>query len=183
MNTYIALFRGINVGGKHILPMKNLVKILESLDCKNIKTYIQSGNVVFQIERTKSDNIAEEIGKNILKQFGFEPKVLLLDSGEFQEAVKNNPFETNDGKTLHFFFLSTPSEHPSLKKMAELKSATEEFQLTKKVFYLFAPEGIGRSKLAAKAEQLLGVPVTARNWNTISKLSSMIEQTKPMGLH
>lgn len=156
--------------------MKDLKQILEQLSCENVQTYIQSGNVVFKTNRNDPDEIAVEIGKNILKQFGFEPKVLLLDSTEFQRAVNNNPFKTNDGRALHFGFLAEQSTHPDLEKLAELKINSEQYQLIKNVFYLYAPDGIGRSKLAAKVEQLLGVPVTSRNWNTVSKMLSMIEQ-------
>lgn len=175
MNTYIALFRGINVGGKNILPMKALVKIFEDIGCWNVKTYIQSGNVVFQIESVKSNEIAGKIGLEVSEQYQFQPKVLLLESTELYNAVKNNPFETENGKALHFFFLESPPKTPDLEKLASIKSDSEEFTLKQNVFYLYAPDGIGRSKLAAKIEKYLDVPVTARNWNTVSKLVSMVK--------
>ena len=176
MNTYIALFRGINVGGKNILPMKGLVEILEDIGCEDIKTYIQSGNVVFQIKQGKPNKIAEEISLKILENYSFEPKVLLLESDDLHAAIDNNPFETKDGKALHFFFSASHPESPDLEQLVAIKSDSEEFKLIRNVFYLYAPEGIGRSKLAAKVEQHLGVVVTARNWNTIRKLISIIEQ-------
>lgn len=176
MNTYIALFRGINVGGKNILPMKDLVEILEGMGCEQVKTYIQSGNVVFQRKKTPSNKLAGEISSNILEHHGFEPKVLLLEIAELQAAIENNPFKTEDGKALHFFFLDALPEHPDLERLMAVKSKSEEFKLDKNIFYLYAPDGVGRSKLAAKVEQSLGVPVTARNWNTVSKLISIARQ-------
>ena len=176
MNTYIALFRGINVGGKNILSMKDLIEILESVGCKNVKTYIQSGNVVFQLEKGNRNKIDEKISRKILESYGFEPKVLLLELADLDDAVKNNPFETKTGKSLHFFFLESQPKAPDLEGLTTVKSNSEEFKLNKKIFYLYAPHGIGRSKLAAKVEQSLGVPVTARNWNTVSKLMAMVKQ-------
>ena len=176
MNTYIALFRGINVGGNNILPMKDLVEILEGLGCEKVKTYIQSGNVVFRSKTKQANKIAGEISSKILESHGFEPKVLLLERSELQDAIENNPFNTEEGKALHFFFLNSHPNNPDLEKLMAVKSKSEEFKLHKKVFYLYAPDGVGRSKLAAKVEQCIGIPVTARNWNTVSKLISMVKQ-------
>jgi uncharacterized protein (DUF1697 family) len=176
VNTYIALFRGINVGGRNILPMKDLVVVLEGMGCRNVKTYIQSGNVVFQNKKSQSDKIARDISSEISKHHNFEPKVLLLKETELQQAVDNNPFDTKEGKALHFFFLDSYPKDAQLERLHEIKSKSEEFELNKNIFYLYAPDGIGRSKLAAKVEQCLGVPTTARNWNTVSKLLSMVVQ-------
>ena len=138
-------------------------------------SYIQSGNVVFHINHGKSSKIAEEISLKILENYGFEPKVLLLELADLHDAVDNNPFETKDGKSLHFFFMASHPESPDLEQLVAIKSDSEKFKLIGDVFYLYAPDGIGRSKLAAKVEQYLGVPGTARNWNTISKLLSIVE--------
>jgi uncharacterized protein (DUF1697 family) len=176
MKTCIALFRGVNIGGKNILPMKNLVVILENIGCKKVKTYIQSGNAVFQTVKNETTKLAEKISSRILESRGFKPKVLLLDISELEEAIENNPFETENGKALHFFFLDTLPKQPDLEQLTSVKSTTEEFKLDKKVFYLYAPDGVGRSKLAAKVEQAIGVPVTARNYNTVNKLMAMAKQ-------
>jgi uncharacterized protein (DUF1697 family) len=176
MNTYIALFRGINVGGNNILPMKDLVEILEGMGCEKVKTYIQSGNVVFRSKKKQANKIAGEISSKISESHGFEPKVLLLEISELHDAIENNPFKTEDGKALHFFFLNFHPNNPDLERLMALKAKSEEFKLHKKVFYLYAPDGVGRSKLAAKVEQCMGIPVTARNWNTVSKLIFLVEQ-------
>jgi uncharacterized protein (DUF1697 family) len=173
VNTYIALFRGINVGGKSILPMKDLVEILEGMGLRKVRTYIQSGNVVFQSAQIQTAKTAREIGSKILETHGFAPAVLLLEVSELQDAVDNNPFGTTDGKALHLFFLESSPEDPDLEGLMAVKAGSEEFLLNKKVFYLCAPDGVGRSRLAARVEQSLGVPATARNWNTVSKLISM----------
>ncbi len=176
MKKYIVLFRGINVGGNNILPMKSLKDLLEALGCKNVKTYIQSGNVVLETKEANSAKLAQQIGLKIEEEFGFNPKVLLLELNDFYEVINNNPFDTSVGKALHVFISGSIPESPDLEKINELKSATEEYKLVDNKFYLYAPDGIGRSKLAAKVEQCLGVDVTARNWNTISKLAELAGQ-------
>ena len=176
MNTYIALFRGINVGGKNILPMKDLANILEDMGYEDVKTYIQSGNVVLRSKKKKTNKAAGEISSKILNSHEFEPKVLLIEISGFKEAIENCPFRTEHGKALHFYFLDSPPIKPDIEGLKAVKSKSEEFKLRKKIFYLFAPDGIGRSKLAAKVERCLGVPATARNWNTVRKLMSMAKQ-------
>jgi uncharacterized protein (DUF1697 family) len=175
MKTYIALFRGINVGGKNSLPMKELVAILENLQCQNIKTYIQSGNVVFQSKENNPSGISKEISREIKKHRGFEPYVLLLELKELEKVIKSNPFPEAEGnpQTLHVGFLASAPNSPDLKKLESLKVESERFQLTGNAFYLHAPEGIGRSKLAASTERLLGVSMTDRNWRTVCKLMEM----------
>ncbi len=101
--------------------------------------------------------------------------VLLLSVVEFQQAINENPFPaaTDNPTTLHLFFLAEPPDTPDLLKLNDLKLADEEFVLTPRVFYLHAPQGIGRSKLAQRAEKCLGVPGTGRNWRTVCKLAEM----------
>lgn len=176
MKNHIALFRGINVGGNHILPMQELREVLENLGLKNVQTYIQSGNVVFDSDEEDLRALSESISKAVSKSHGFEPNVMILSREEFQQAMRQNPFPEAeaDPKTLHLSFLKAQPEDPDLAWMESVKAEREEFELKGRVFYLHAPDGIGRSKLAAKAEKLLGVPGTARNWRTVSKIAEMI---------
>ena len=176
MQTWIALLRGINVGGKNILPMAKLIEDLQSLNCKKIKTYIQSGNVVFDSATKNASSLSKKITARIQHQHGFEPYVLLLGRGEFQSTIDANPFPkaTNDPKTLHFFFLAKPAVSPDIDALDTAKLNSENYLLTDRVFYLHAPDGVGRSKLAANVEKHLGVATTARNYRTVEKLSTMV---------
>ncbi len=175
MNSFIALFRGINVGGKNLLPMKSLSELILSLGCENVKTYIQSGNVVFQTDSNSKTDLAKRLSANVLEAHGFEPKVFLLDATELAVAIANNPFPTEEGKLLHFFFLDAIPQSPDLEKLEAVKQRSESYELKSNVFYLYAPEGVSRSKLFTNVEKCLGVAATARNWNTVAKLASMIK--------
>ena len=174
MNTYIALFRGINVGGRNILLMNDLVMLLASLGHENIKTYIQSGNVIFQNKHKIGVKETREVSNEIHRKMGFEPKVIIINLLQFSESIKRNPFPIDNGKALHFFFLESKPKTPNIEKLESLKTVSEEFDLIENVFYLHAPDGIGRSKLAAATEKQLGVAATGRNWNTVDKLATMI---------
>ena len=175
--TFVAFLRGINVGGKNKLPMRELVEVLADLGLSNVETYIQSGNVVFQGESANTSDLPEKISAALAKSHGFSPQVLVLKGEELEAAVAANPFveAESEPKTLHLYFLMAEPEQPDLKLLEKLKTDTERFALTKRVFYLHAPDGIGRSKLAAKVERALGVPVTARNWRSVTKVLSMSE--------
>jgi len=177
MKIYIALFRGINVGGRNTLPMKELASVLGDLGARNVKTYIQSGNAVFVSPEKDTLRFSNNISREIKKRRGFEPHVLLLELEDIELAMKKNPFPeaATDPKALHVGFLASEPGKPNLKALESLKSESERFQLIDKVFYLHAPEGIGRSKLAANVERLLGVPMTDRNWRTVCKIREMAQ--------
>jgi len=178
LKTYIALFRGINVGGTNVLPMKDLVAQLENLGSQNVKTYIQSGNAVFQNKEEAASLLSNKIRAAIKKSHGFEPQVLLLEPEEIERAIESNPFPEAEPepKTLHISFLATMPKDLDLGALETIKSDRERFALEDRVFYLHAPEGIGRSKLAANIEKLLGVSATTRNWRTVRKVMAMVEQ-------
>lgn len=176
MQTYIALFRGINVGGKNALPMKDLVSIFEGLGASNVKTYIQSGNVVFQIASTDISRFSERLGIGVKERYRFEPHLIVIELAEIEAAITSNPFPEAESEpsSLHLGFLAFAPEHPDLKQLESLKKDSERFCLMGSIFYLHAPEGVGRSKLAARSEKLLGdVPMTSRNWNTVCKLKEI----------
>jgi uncharacterized protein (DUF1697 family) len=176
MKTWIALFRGINVGGNNILPMAELRNDLESLKLTNVRTYIQSGNVVFDSTAKTTSSLIKKIGVRIEKKHGFRPHLILLDREDLLAAIESNPFPKaiSNPKTLHFGFLAEPATNPDIKVINNAKSSTERYKLADRVFYLHAPDGIGRSKLAANAGKYLGVVMTARNYRTVDKLWSMV---------
>ena len=175
METYIALFRGINVGGSHMLPMKELKLVLEDNGCLDVRTYIQSGNAIFRSGKSDVERLAKRVSDAVAKSHGFAPRVLVLTRSQLEDAAAGNPFrEANENpKSLHLFFLSEPPKKPDLKGLETLKTKTERFKLKGSVFYLHTPDGFGTSKLAVRAERVLGVAATARNWRTVTTLLEM----------
>ena len=177
MQTLIALFRGINVGGRNKLPMRALVAVLEDLGLTDVKSYIQSGNAVFHADGVDNAELSDAITTAIQERHGFAPQVLLLGISDLANAIAANPFPEAevDPKSLHLYFLASLPAEPDLESLAEGQLASEQFALAGMVFYLHAPDGIGRSKLAANVEKAMGVPVTARNWRSVSKILELAE--------
>jgi uncharacterized protein (DUF1697 family) len=173
MVTYIAWLRGINVGGKNLLPMKAFSVTLQNLGLKKVRTYIQSGNVVFETSKRSCASLANKISTVISSEYGMQIPVQVLTRDELQEASDANPYPEEEGKTVHFFFLAAAPVNANLPALKALASPSENFELHGPVFYLHAPDGIGRSKLAVKAERLLAVSATGRNLNTVRKLLAL----------
>lgn len=160
------------MGGNNLLPMKELTALLQNDGFEDVSTYIQSGNIILK----STINPEQNIRSLIAKKFGFEAKTLALSVDEFMRSVANNPFREFEGKTVHFYFCAGA---PNLdkEKLAKLASLTERVELIDCVFYLHAPDGIGRSKLVANIESCLGIPATGRNLNTVNKLVTMVNRS------
>lgn len=177
MAVWIALLRGINVGGA-TLKMKDLAATLEDLRLEDVKTYIQSGNVVFKSGRKNAARLAGDIRKAIAKAHKVDPHVIVLSQKTLERAAAANPFpEAEDNpKSVHLYFLDSAPKKPDTDKLAATAGKNERFALKGAVFYLHTPEGFGVSKLAERAEKALGVPATARNWRTVGKLIEMAKE-------
>jgi uncharacterized protein (DUF1697 family) len=114
----------------------------------------------------------------IKKHHGFEPHVFILGRDAIEKAIAENPFPeaAADPASLHLVFLLSPPKNLDLKKLDSLRTESEQFHLREGVLYLHAPEGVGRSRLAANIEKLLGVPATGRNWRTVCKIREMASE-------
>lgn len=178
MKTWILLLRGVNVGGRNVMPMQDLVELLEEHGCSNIRTYIQSGNVVLCTTERSAAILKNKIEDAIRSRFSLNPSVLLLSEEQLASAAAANPFPagTAEPATLHFFFLSELPANFDESLLEALRGPNERFALVGKVFYLLAPDGIGRSKLAANVEKRLGVATTARNYRTVDKLLQLVSE-------
>ena len=176
MTVFVALLRGINVGGHNVLPMRELREILLALGCKNVATYIQSGNVVFRSGASKK-TLPGRIATAVERSFGFRPRVLLLSASELRTVLEANPFAAavSTPQALHVWFFAAPASNPDRATLDALCSGTERYELAANVLYLHAPDGIGRSRLASRVEQCVGVETTARNWRTLGKVAALAE--------
>lgn len=177
MTQWLALVRGINVGGNNIVSMKVLAQCMADAGCVNVKTYIQSGNLVFQHSEVEPTSIVKLLSELINQNFGFLPKVMVVSAAEFRQILIANPYKQifNEPKEVHFFFCKHPPISADLVALQQLTAPTEVFELFNSGLYLFAPQGIGRSKLVANMDKLLGQSTTARNLNTLLKLDKLLK--------
>ncbi len=174
--TRIALLRGL--GGKYTLPMKGLVELLEGLGLCNVRTYIQSGNAVFQSHGGGNAGLAEAISGAVEKRYGFAPRVIIRSPTDLEAAMTANPFPEAEPepKSLHLFFLDQVPDHPDLDRLDRLRQANERYHLAGKTFYFHAPDGVGRSRAFAVIEKALGVTATARNWRTVCAVKALADR-------
>jgi uncharacterized protein (DUF1697 family) len=171
---YIVLFRG--VGGATQLPTAKLREKLAEAGFKNSGTYINSGNAYLKTDMVRGEmlKIVAEICK---REFGFDKPILALSLAEWRKLIRNNPFPggEKDGKTLHAFTLEKALAPENIARLEQLAIGGERLKVIGKVLYLHLPEGFGTSKLATRADKVIGVTATARNWNTVVKLRELGE--------
>lgn len=184
MITYIALLRGINVGGKNMIKMAELKNAFESIGFSNVKTYIQSGNVLFKSEESE-EILTKKIEDLIEKNFGFSVSVILRTAAEIENIIINCPFseeqivaaeEISKVESLYVAMLSYAPYQENVELLKKYKSENDEYMVKERDVYLLFKNSIRNSKLASNLKKL-DVPTTVRNWKTISKL---YELTKAM---
>ena len=176
MTAHVALLRGINVGGRHKLPMKQLVPIFEELGCTDVTTYIQSGNVVFRAKVTPARQIADAVSDEIARRFHFQVPVLLRRSSELRDVLARNPFlkTGTDPKTLHVGFLATKPSAAKVRSLDPDRSPPDRFELHGREIYFCCPNGVARTKLTNQYfDARLETICTVRNWATVRKLVDM----------
>lgn len=172
MNKYIALLRGINVGGHKPLKMDSLKSLFLDLGFTNILTYIQSGNIVFEAKHDNKDSIEQLIEKEILKKFNFEVPVMILTTSELNEVISNNSFLPNNEES--FLHVTILKDHPkeSIKELfKETVNSTNEISFIKKTIYLNCINGYSNTKFTnSYIENKLKVKASTRNWKTIKAI-------------
>jgi uncharacterized protein (DUF1697 family) len=172
---YVALLRGVNVGGHHKLPMKDLSAIVEDAGGRRVSTYIQSGNAVFQARPSRATGLAAAIADGLEARCGFRVPVVLRAIGEVRAALEQNPFTGVEPRALHLGFLA---EQPPAAAVAALdpdRFAPDRFAVRGREIYFCYPNGMGRSKLTLAYFKPLGTVCTVRNWNTARALVAMTE--------
>lgn len=176
----ISLLRGVNVGGRNLIRMDALRTLYESLGLGDVRTYVQSGNVVFSTREKDLQKLAKRIEDGIESKFGFRPSVILRTSAELRDVVARNPFagreDIEPNKLLIMFLASEPGAEARSKILA-IKAEPEELRMDGRELYIYFPDGMGKTKLPlASIERALKVPGTGRNWNTVTKLLAMAEE-------
>jgi uncharacterized protein (DUF1697 family) len=170
--TFVALVRGINVGGKKVVAMADLRSALAELGLQDVTSYIQSGNVVFRAASGDAAGLEGALERRIADAFGLDVRVVLRTRDELVAVVEGNPFvDSADLAQLHVAFLDREPEPGAVAELDPGRSPPDEFELRGREIYLRLPNGMGRTKLSGDYfERRLGVAVTARNWRTVLKL-------------
>ncbi|MFE0176617.1 DUF1697 domain-containing protein [Streptomyces sp. NPDC059002] len=176
--TYAALLRGINVGGHKKVPMARLRTLLEGLGHGDVRTHLQSGNAVFTADGGDEETLAAGIRQAIEKEFGFAVDVLVRDGAYLRAVAEACPFPAADlePRQLHVTYFSAPVDEARFAALDRKDFLPEEFRLGDRALYLYAPEGLGRSKLAeilSRPGLTRGIIATSRNWNTVTRLVEM----------
>jgi uncharacterized protein (DUF1697 family) len=173
VQTFAALLRGINVGGKVKIPMADLRATLSSLGLEEVVTYIQSGNAVFRAPKDDEKTVATDIERAIQEAFGHDVAVLLRTHDELERVERDTPYPVDDAAPtrVHVVFLDEAPVKAAVSGLEPNRSPGDEFAVLGREIYLSLPNGLGRSKLTIDwFERGLGVRATARNWNTLRKL-------------
>jgi len=173
MQTYIALMRGINVGGHNKLPMKDLAAIFEKAGCDEVRTYVQSGNVVFAAGKKLAAGVPEAVSAAINDQFGYQVPLVLRSAEQLAAVVAGNPFARPgaEEKALHVAFLADDAGPDAAAVLEHLRAPAEELAVTGAHIYLHLPAGAARTKLTnAYFDRALDTVSTMRNWRTTKKL-------------
>lgn len=166
---YVALLRGINVGGKGLLPMKDLAALCEGAGLASVRTYIQSGNVVFE-SRLAESKVKRLLEDALEKRMGKHVPVVVRTGEELRRVLDGNPFADKDPAKVGISFLDAAPPADLLKKL--VAPGGEQVRLGAREVFVFYPDGMGQSKL----KMPLDGPATVRNVNTVAKLVAMSEE-------
>jgi uncharacterized protein (DUF1697 family) len=176
--TYVALLRGVNVGGKNKLPMKDLAAMFVDVGCSEVRTFIQSGNVVFKSPAGLAAKVAALVAAEITRRFGYNTPVVLRTTNQLADALANNPFvplgATED--SLHVMFLADLPTAAAVAALDPERSPGDTYTVRGRDIYLRLHNGAGKSKLTnAYFDSKLATVSTARNWRTVNKLLEMMK--------
>lgn len=180
MKKRIAILRGINVGGKRKILMKDLKELFQAFGYDKVQTFIQSGNVIFKTANTKTNlEMAKEIEIAILQNFGFEVPVIVLSANELKIALSENPFLADKNKTiesLHLTFLKELPPSLKVKEIEQFACSPDQFKISNKTVFIYCAGKYHKSKLTNNFfENKLKVQATTRNWKTVLKLLDLAE--------
>ena len=174
------MLRGINVGAHHRIKMQELCAVYESLKLENVRTYVQSGNVIFWANQKNIGALTTKIQSAIDRAFGFRPGVVIRNTQEMRQAIAANPFgkrvQTEPAKVLVTFLFSQPSAEATAA-LLNLKAHREELHLKGRELFIYFPDGAGKSKLPwSSLDKMLQTTGTARNWNSVLKMLEIAEE-------
>ena len=174
---HVALLRGVNVGGKNRLAMKDLARLCEGLGCRDVRTYLQSGNVVYRATPAVAERMQTDLRAALVAELGLEVPVITRDARGLRTVVAGSPYIARglDPATVHVMFLADLPEAPLVAALDRDRSPGDAFEVADADIHLHLPNGVARTKLTnAWIDARLRTTSTVRNWNTVTALAAML---------
>ena len=179
MKNYIALLRGINVNGQKTIRMADLQTHLGELGWQGIRTYVQSGNVIFSTANEDAGHLARKITWKLQDKYGFEVPTLVLDPENMLQVIHYNPYVRDPATItdrLYVTFLFDRPHEDRVRELRQIEQSGEHFTVEDQIIYLYYPDGYGRALMDNNAfERALKVKATTRNWKTVNKLYELAQ--------
>jgi uncharacterized protein (DUF1697 family) len=179
MPSYVALLRAVNLGATNAVPMARLRELFDRLGYPEARTLLQSGNVVFRSDSEPADRLESRLEKAIASELGVETRVFLRSAAEWKSIISRNPFRREATSDPGHLLMLALDGRPAAGRLESLQAAivgAERVALVGRELYAVYPDGIGRSRLTnSLIERSLGIVATGRNWNTVQKLSALLE--------
>ena len=180
MSVMISMLRGVNLGPHNRIKMDDLKAVYESVKLQKPRTYVQSGNVLFKTIERNEAKLSSRIQDAIEKKFGFRPDVILRTTEELRATITKNPFAARkniDPSKFLVTFLSAEPSAEAREKLLAIDTAPEELRLVGREIFIYYTNGLARPKFQwTKAEKILKVSCTGRNWNSVTKMLEMAEE-------
>jgi len=177
---FIALLRGINVGGRNKVPMAELREVLTEASFEDVATYIQSGNILLNGNGRQEADVVKDVEAVMSDHFGLDIPVVVRSIGQWAEIIAANPFPkmVDEPKMLHVYLCREAPTKAALKQFDTSAYPNERFAASGRELYVFYTDGVARSKLSTnELERRLNMTTTGRNWSTMTKLAAMVEAT------
>ena len=175
MATYVVLLRGVNLGARNRVPMGPLRDVLSSSGYRDVRTYVQSGNVVLR-SRSGEKALVTDIHRRLSDAFGFDIGIFVRTAAQLADVAANNPFlrpGVDHGRQLHVAFLEKVPARQALAALDPHRAPPDELHPRGREVYVWAPNGIGQSKVLQGLDRILRTPMTVRNWRTVTALLDM----------
>ncbi len=174
---YIALLRGINVGGHNLIKMQDLKGLFTNLGLKNVKTYIQSGNVVFQSEENEQQ-LRQKIEEEIRTIYGYNVPVIIRTGLQWEQILSHCPYRdylVDEGESVHISFMENEPSQEGINHLLTHKTEMEDIHILGTEIYLLLRQSFHTSKMTAQLHKL-GLQATIRNWKTIQKINTIVNE-------
>lgn len=180
MPVVISLLRAVNVGGAGKIPMAELRELFESLKLQDVRTFIQTGNVIFRTPEKDLAKLARKLEAAIEKRFAFRTSVILRTPEDLRDLLSRNPFQKREGispSKLLVVFLESQPDAECCGKLEAIPMDPEELAVSGRELFIYYPNGMARPSFSQSVfDRALKIPGTGRNWNTVNKLLALGEQ-------